>query len=189
MPRIRIDDDAHGKIEEATEKIDGTKSGLASEAIRRGIDEMSITIEYHDPLHDVSGYFKDWNEEFRDIMSNYRFEQKQAINELLLVVLPEFDMHMSNFSSTLKIILYLQGKKVGKVKIRKDRLKFRFRTPDVDGLEDRLEVNLIGDERHAIRTSSARRTISHESCVDHLENLVRDAKVEVLNSSIDDSES
>lgn len=38
--RIRIDDDAVAKLDELSKEFAGTKSGLASEAIRRGIEQL-----------------------------------------------------------------------------------------------------------------------------------------------------
>lgn len=40
MARIRIDDDAEEKLEKASNKVGGTKSGLASEFIRNGAEEI-----------------------------------------------------------------------------------------------------------------------------------------------------
>lgn len=40
MPRIRIDEDANSKLEKAVEKLEATKSGLASEFIRSKSEEV-----------------------------------------------------------------------------------------------------------------------------------------------------
>jgi len=46
VPRIRIDKDAKRKLDDASDVIDGTKTGIASELIREGCED--IIEEYED---------------------------------------------------------------------------------------------------------------------------------------------
>ena len=40
MARVRIDNDANEKLDKIADSLEGTKSGLASEAIRRFVDQV-----------------------------------------------------------------------------------------------------------------------------------------------------